>query len=527
MFPAAPGRLDLISFDLTLHDSVKHGSGPLRNLDKECAATWRRTIRARGGYWLGTCQFDSNPADQMSMFLDGLGREVRETVGNALTWQGFIAEMALTVGGQTYVRKWLDLANRVQAIYTKLGDNLLTNGSAESGAWNTNTMGTLVAPPSQSTAWVSDGTYSCYIDNSGGIANGGTYIPSLVGIGPIVAGKSYDCTLVANVVAGPWTLVIQQHLAGLNGAGVPVSILGQGSENNTGQRTLRANIPNTNTYAGLVDICIYNSDGTGKAYFDAGNFRETPLQARTSWYADSLSALEYGTLEAALLQGSMADQTANAHAATALAESKWPRTVPPADFGSGLLDMQPDGLTLTVAGYVWSLRNKYAASSRVGTTQNASVHVTNLISDAEFVTAGNIQANTFQYQIDDRAPLRAWEVLRAITLAGDASGNRWTCGVYGGRLFNYQQASTALDYHFRAGQLVTISNDAVMPWLVQPGNVYLDDMPVGAGSLTSNTADDPHVLKVEEVEFDAGAYLAGGSGLNLHHLADSDDAGGA
>ncbi len=74
---------------------------------------------------------------------------------------------------------------------------------------------------------------------------------------------------------------------------------------------------------------------------------------------------------------------------------------------------------------------------------------------------------------------------------------------------------------------MTISNDLVLPWLARPGMVYLDDMPVGPGSLSANAADDPHVMFVEEMEFDAAAYMAGGAGLNFHQLAGGDEAGGA
>jgi hypothetical protein len=518
----APNPLDLVSFDLVLLDSVQHGGGGPRNLNAECRPTWRRSTRSIGGYWLGTANLDSSPADQMDLFLNGIGREIRESVGNAVTWQGFLAEAALTIGGQTYLRRWLDLANRTQVIYTKLGDNLLSNGSVESAAWGPDFNGPDVSS-GQSTTWVNDGTYSMFISNTVS-PNGGKYITQSI---TIVAGKSYDFQMAVNLVSGTWTLVIRQNGAGVDGAGHPLGILAQSSESNVGQRIMKATVPNTNTYAGVIDVLIYNPDAiNGQIYCDAATFRETPVQARTAWYSDSLSVLEFGTLEMALLQGSMADATANAHAATALAESKWLRTLPPSGFGGASLG-QPDGLVLTFAGYSWSLRNKYAGSSRVGNTQNASTHVTNLIGDAEYVTAGKISGNTFQYQIDDRAPLRVWEVLRDITLAGDASGNRWTCGVYNDRLFEYVQASTTPDYHYRAGQLLTQSNDPVLPWLARPGLVYLDDMPVGPGSLTTNAADDPHVLFMEEVEFEAAAYLAGQGGLNFSHLTGSNEPGGA
>ena len=56
-----------------------------------------------------------------------------------VTWAGFLAEMTLTLDGLVYVRRWADIANRVQAIYSRLGDNMLTNGSVETGNWTAET----------------------------------------------------------------------------------------------------------------------------------------------------------------------------------------------------------------------------------------------------------------------------------------------------------------------------------------------------------------------------------------------------
>ena len=114
------------------------------------------------------------------------------------------------------------------------------------------------------------------------------------------------------------------------------------------------------------------------------------------------------------------------------------------------------------------------------------------------------------------------EILRDITLAGDTTGARWNCGVYGDGTFDYGPASTTVDYHYKKGQVSSVSGSVLDPWLVLPGNMYLDDTPVAPGALTANAADDPHVMFIEEVEFDAAAWLREEPGLSFRREAGSD-----
>lgn len=495
--------------DLYMFDSVKHGRAGLGNVNKECGPTWRSSWRSIGGCWLATCEYDAPAAAQRELFLGHLGKEIRLGAPTKPEWAGFLIEAELTIDGLTYIRKWVDMANRVQVIYTRLGDNLLTNGSVETGIWAAYNAPTVLA---QSSVWVSDGAQSAHIVAN---ANNGAVVQSGMAV---VAAKAYDVQVAVNIIAGSWKLEIYAVGTG--------AILGSGSENNLGQRTMRASIPNTSTYAGTIGIRLYSLAAAAEIYADGAAFRETALQARTAWYADLLSPTEYGTLELALLQSSMSDATANSHAATALAEGKWPRTIPPDMFGGGQVG-QPDGLKLTFAGYSWSLRNKYVLDAIAGTTQIASTHVGSLVAAAEFVTAGAIAANTLQYQIDNRAPLRVWQVLAAIAQAGDAAGNRWTCGVDGNRLFYYQPASVTPDYRYAGGRLLSVSGAEILPWTARPGLVYLNDLPVGPGSISGNAVDDPHNLFCEEFTFDAADYLRGddgNGGLSFSMKASGDQA---
>ena len=66
-----------------------------------------------------------------SVGADGVMVEVHPDPDSALS----DAEQQLTLDGVTYIRSMVDQANAVKVMYTRLGDNMLSNGGAESGAW--------------------------------------------------------------------------------------------------------------------------------------------------------------------------------------------------------------------------------------------------------------------------------------------------------------------------------------------------------------------------------------------------------
>lgn len=223
---------------------------------------------------------------------------------------------------------------------------------------------------------------------------------------------------------------------------------------------------------------------------------------------------EYGTLENVVLAAGMSDAAAIAKARTTLAESAWPRSTPPQTIQTST--QGDNALRLTFYGHVFNTRNKY---SLITGTATASAHVTALIAACEFIRSGAVATNSMSFQIDDRAPLRIWRIIRDITLAGDASGNRWQCGVYANRIFEYRQSDTTFAMRFRAGKILNVAGGVLEPWFAEPGLLYLDDLPLGPGNVVVARATvDPHTVMVEEVEFDAGDYLAGGAGLRMYTM---------
>ena len=53
----------------------------------------------------------------------------------------------------------------------------------------------------------------------------------------------------------------------------------------------------------------------------------------------------------------------------------------------------------------------------------------------------------------------------------------------------------------------------VDPWLVRPGLVRVDRMPLGPDSISGYENDDPRVFFMEEVTFSLTEWLEGKSGL--------------
>lgn len=492
--PASARTLNDLPISLTLYETIARGNGIIGNIKSQIGATWQHSTRSIGGYWMATANYAGTRDEILEMFAEGMVREVRESTGGLITWAGFIAEMKLTLDGVTYERQWGRMANAIKAIYSRIGDNQLTNGSAESAAWtayNTPTTN------EQSTTWVSDGTYSAHLVSNS--ANDGATIQSGI---TIVAEKVYDCRCTVNVISGTWVLEVYR-----TDTGAP---LATATENTAGQRVMSCSIEDTNTYASTIGVRIYETTGTGEIYADGAVFQEGPIQAETAWDTDEDSIDEYGRMEDILLLAGQSDEDANDIVATDRRKRAWPRALPPNEYESQEIEAGNDKLEITFYGHIFTARNIYTSTTG---TDTRSAHITDLIGQTEFLSAGIIETNSRDYQIDDQAPIRIWEVLRDITLAGDASGNRWICGVFGDRAFDYRQADTTISYHYRGGRLLHPAGGDMEPWFALPGLAYVDDMPLGPGDITGDDADDPHVVFFEEVEFSAADWLAGGSGL--------------
>jgi hypothetical protein len=462
-----------------------------RNVTPNLQASWRRSIRDVGGYWIGTAQWEGSSAEMLDLFQTGMLLEILETTGGMITWQGFLSEMALTYKGQRYTRSWADIANRVKVVYSLMGTNQITNNSCETTVWDAYGTPTTRAI---STTWATKGDYSAHVVTDA--ANEGVIIQASISV---TSGKAYQAHVTANIISGTWRLEIY------NASGV----IDYSDQDTAGQAVITASIGDDNLVSGTVGLRLYCTSATGETYADAAVFQQIATRAETSWYNNTTSQAEYGTIEYIENQIGMSTAAANALAAKLLADRAWAKIKPPTQVATFDRDTS-DRLDLTFLGYSATLRNFYTDYG--GTEDAASDLITGIIAEAEFVSAASVKSNTLSYYVDDMGDWRGWDLIREITQAGDASGNRWTCGVYAGRKFYYEQASTNSVARIRNGKIVSNGGGPLEGWLAEPGLVAIDDMPT-AYDIGARAEDRLNMAWMNEVEWNLGAYLDGETGI--------------
>jgi hypothetical protein len=479
---------------LSLYYPVHQGNGFNMQASEQLKRTWRRSIRSTGGYWIGTAEWDGSEAEKLDIFTNGLLWDLREQAGAAVTWQGFLAEMELTYNGQAYRRSWAEVANRVKAVYSKIGSNLITNPSCESAVWDA------VNTPSvreRSTAWSTQGSYSGHI-TADSIYDGVTIQASVT----VTAGRAYQAQITVKIISGTWRFQVYDPAT--------LATVDQAEQATAGQWVLYVNVGEDNQLTTLA-LNLYCASATGEVYADACVFQLAPTRAETSWVQDATSQAEYGIIENILSGAGMTDAGANAWALRTLYQSAYAKTKPPTSIKAEDKEKEKETkLRLTFLGYVFTLRNKY---TWIRAENNASSIVSSVVGGAQFVTAGSIQTNTLQFGIEERDTYRAWDLIKDITDAGDASGNRWTCGVYSGRVLNYSQSSNEPVARLRNGALLDGNGGQMAGWLAEPGMVALDDLPVASDYPSGRAEDRSRTAWMNEVVFSLGDWLDGETGV--------------
>lgn len=493
--------IDDLPLKFHLHDpldpqNIADEPGFIGDITAKIARNFRMKKRGRGGWWLATSTWEGDDYEMLEFYVDGLMRELRVMDGAEEIFRAFTAKMRLTMpNGDVFERDWAQVANKTRSIYTRIGDNEFTNGSAESGAWAD--YGTPTTNE-QSTDWVTDGVYAEHIvaDSAGD----GAIIQTGISL---VANKGKQAQVSVNIIAGTWVFEIYRTDTD--------EALARRVEDAEGKMVLQVSISEDNTYAGTIGARVYLDDASasGEIYCDAAILQDAPYRAESAWYEAADSQHIFGVKELVLLLAGASDEAAGAKAATELRKRSWAHSLPPTKYKT-LRTGETMRLDLTFCGYVFTLSNLHVATPG---TDEMSDHVTAMLSQAEFVDAGVILSNATSYQIDDIAPITLWAALEAITIAGDASGNRWECGVYGGRTCDYLQVSEAALYTWENGQLYALDKSVVEPWRARPGYVTLKNMPLGPGQISGYETDDPRVVYMFEIEFSVPDWLAGQSGL--------------
>jgi len=273
-----------------------------------------------------------------------------------------------------------------------------------------------------------------------------------------------------------------------------------------GQWTISSGISEENQTGGNVGVRLYCTSATGEMYADAAVFQLVGGRSETGWYKNTKSQAEYGTIELIVASFGMTDDAANALAQNTLNDKAWARIKAPIAIQPNLYSENETILELTFLGYVYTLHNFYATNG--GTEDSASTIISSLIGESEFLTTGRIQSNSLSYYVEDYNDIRAWPLIEDITLAGDASGNRWVSGVYTSRKFYYAQAGTKVVARIRNGAVVAPGGGLLEGWLAEPGMIAIDDMPI-AYDIGDREEDKLNRAWMSEVEWRLDDYLNG------------------
>lgn len=487
---------------LNLYDPLLYGNGPLGNYTALFEKTWRRSIRRRGGFYLGTVELtqeDLTRAEMDEFFRYRLMAEIREVGGGQETWRGALMKMEYQRGPQLMTIDMTRLSNAVRVLYTRIFPNLLTNGSGESSAWTvcTGVGGTTgAATVTQSTTWHTDGDYSIKIVSPSAIE--GAWVQQIT---TIVANQAYVITGNLNVVSGSWRVSCNrldddQSLCFFSTRG-----------GGAGDYTVNMLIPATNTYAGNVDLRITSEAIAGTIYADGFNFSIAPIpNVQTGWYSDTQSIAVYGRKETTLLEIGKTTAAANAEAQSYLNRWGWPHPFPPNNYTTREEGQTAsDRLTLTFAGY-WAMLNWRNVPLSISSSTSSTLIQSLVNLQSTYVVNGSIETNATSYKIDNRGTLLAGDTIKDICGDGKAGGQLYEVGVYENRLFRYLSVPAELTYHLRGGDLYSVSDSLYEPWLARPGYALWQDLPLGPGTL-ANAQDDPRWAYLEEVEMLPGGKL--------------------
>jgi hypothetical protein len=467
------------------YNPILSGNRFIGNFSDRVQATWKHRTRRIGGWWTADCEYRGDRGDLEDMFLRGLMRDVRASLGSLVAWQGFVGAMSYLRDGVLWTLSMADRANAIKLIYTRLGDNLLTNGSAESGAWTAVNGATVT----QSTEWVTDGSYSCKIVVADTTVRGADIQASL----SITANAAYTARVSLHVLSGSWRVAI-------NRTDTDAKIAAGSTRGQLGDVTITLTIPDTNTYGGTVRFRITSEASAGTVYGDGAVLQIPPARAETEWKTDPAAIAQYGRIENAILDASLTSTAANAKAATLLKTHAWPIITPPDEYTIGARS-GADRLKLNLFGYIFTAGWRICP---ITGTQDVTAIIQSLIAtQSDYLVEGTIEGNDIDYQIDDRLPLTLWTVASEAAAAGDAAGNRWSLMCRGDRRIDYFPTPTATAYHYRGGRLYSPSGTLLEDWQIQPGWMQLDDAPGLAGQITGSGYDQIRRIYLEEIEYSA------------------------
>lgn len=468
--------------------------------------------QASGDYWLGQQDDLVEQAEAEQFFLTRLGAHiVRADKGGSPQWEGYISEMELTENGITQVRSMADIITKIRVAYTKYSGNYLLNGSGELGSWTGGqvvvngvitihafaTTGGTNPLTSFSTAWCTHGAHSVKVDTtSEGYLDGG--------------GVTFHSETAA-VADARYCVRADIYTNDLHdGANITLNVTDGSKEiyarvvtATTGTFSFSRTFDAPADASGNLNVSIYvysNANGSNSAVFYVDNVQlyQAGTPAQTPWAEDTAATALWGLHEESIICKPMTDDEALQRRDLLLTELAYPHTKVVS------ASNQSDGLHISCEGYIFKT---FSASTTLGGIKACSTHITDLLTDNAFVSAGYIATNALECYIDETQPINIWLALQDVIEFGGSSNVFYVGGCYANRGFVYEPRATTASIKFKGGNWLNLDNSPMNPQAARPCIAYMEDM-VGAVESYPNLIDNPQYIYIPAWEFDGDTETA-------------------
>lgn len=125
----------MIEYNIGLYNNLKVSTDFVKDIT-DLVPDYQDNTRAMGGYWSGQFTLQGLPLSELEEWFNyHLGYRVVRQVAGQTKWEGFISQMRLVSGGQTYVRDLNTMVNRALVYYRNAAGTTTT-----ATAWNTNAL---------------------------------------------------------------------------------------------------------------------------------------------------------------------------------------------------------------------------------------------------------------------------------------------------------------------------------------------------------------------------------------------------
>lgn len=259
----------------------------------------------------------------------------------------------------------------------------------------------------------------------------------------------------------------------------------------------------------------------------------TGVQQSTTVADDDDSRAKYAVLETVLSQGQLLDDGTTDQAEqirdTYLEENAWPKSTQ----SLGLGDSSQPSITVSCLGYVHRLSRYIVQDTTAATVQisnNAGTGKLQLAIAADPngmfpATYSKTDNNAFLASRYENGNRMAWDVIQELVSVGDVNDDRYTFGVYDGRIATYTVKPTDVLYQRKLGGARMAlehfgSEQDVMPWLVRPAQwVFLPNFLTGKSEPLTR-ASDPRYEFIESVRYTApfGLQISGNPDSRLDRM---------